>query len=166
MTTKEFNYAIHNLRDEAVFKRFYEEIYPQIFKISLSIFHNESICYDIAQDVFKNLFIYENLSYVKYPHTWLYTLCKNAGIKYLHNQDVELEENAPYTSFTELYDCGEVDYILRGLTIQERQIIELHYLVGFLLKEIAQMQNRTYAAVAKQHKRILKQLERKMSQKS
>ena len=163
MTTKEFNHALHHLSDREIFDKFYHYICPQIFKISLSIFHNESLCDDIAQDIFDNLFESKNLTYVKYPRTWLYTLCKNAGLKYIHNNEIELEEEAPYTSITEQYDCGEVEYILRDLTTQEREIIEGCYLIGYSLNEIAEKQNRHYFAVAKQHTRILKKLEEKLS---
>lgn len=165
MTTKEFNNALHNLRDEEVFKKFYDEICPQIFKISLSIFHNEDICRDIAQDVFKNILSCQNLSYIEYPRTWLFTLCKNIGLKYIHNNEVTLDDYASYTSFLENYDCGELNDILKELSAEERDIIEAHHLIGFSLKEIAQKQNRRYAAVAKQHKRILKKLEKKLSKK-
>lgn len=163
MTTKEFNHALHNLRDKEIFDKFYHEICPQIFKISLSIFHNESLCRDIAQDIFNSLLVSKNLTYVKYPRAWLYTICKNAGLKYIRNNEIELEEEAPYTSIAEQYNCGEVEFILRDLTVQEREIIELHYLVRYSLKEIAEKQKRQYFAVAKQHRRILKKLEEKLS---
>lgn len=163
MTTKEFNDALQNLHDREVFDKFYQEICPQLIKISLYIFKNESLSHDISQDVFRNLFLCKNLSYVRYPSTWLYTLCRNAGLKYLRKREVELLEDAPYTSFTEKYDGIKVEDILRGLTAQEREIIVLHHLVGFSLKEVAIKQNRRYFAVAKQHTRIIQKLKKKLS---
>lgn len=165
MTTAEFNYLLQNLRDKDCFEKFYCECYPLISKYSQYLFGSKNLDGDIAQDIFKYLFSHENVPYVKNYRAWLFALCRNNGNKYLSKGDVVLEENAPYTSFTETYDCGELDAILSLLKPDEREIVELKHLVGFSLKEIADIKARSYFAVLKQHDRIMKKLKIKLSKK-
>lgn len=166
MKTTEFNYLLQNLKYEDNFEKFYRECYPLIVKYSDYIFGGKNFGNDIAQDIFKYLFIHDKQPYVRRPRAWLFTLCKNAGLKYVDNNTVELNEAAPYTSFTERYDCGELESILDGLSSEEKDVIILKHIVGFSLKEIAILQNRTYASVLKQHNRVLLKLKKKMSKKN
>ncbi len=165
MKIGEFNDLLKNLKEKCVFDKFYSECFPLLIKYSNYIYSGKNLGYDIAQDIFHYLLTHENSTYVRSPRVWLFTLCKNFGLKYLTN-DVELNESASYTSFVEHYDLGELDYLLDGLSPAERELIELKHIAGFSLKEIAAIKNKTYASVLKQHYRILKKLEKKLSKNS
>lgn len=166
MTTAEFNYLLQNLRDKDCFDKFYHECYPLIKKYSLYLYGRKSFVEDIAQDIFDYLFSHESVPYVQSYRAWLFVLCKNNGNKYIDNNVVALEENAPYTSFTEIYDCGELNEILRILKPEDREIVELKDIIGFSLKEIAEIKGKSYFAVLQQHVRAKNKLKTKMSKKS
>ena len=165
MTTGKFNFLLQHIRDEDNFQKIYWECYPLIIKYANYLFGGKNLGRDIAQDIFKEMLSVKTMSYIKQPRAWLYTLCKNKGLKYL-SKDVLWEKDAPYVSFVEKYDEGNLEIILSVLNAEEREIIELKYISEFSLKEIAIIKNRSYAAVLKQHNRILKKLEKKVVQKN
>lgn len=165
MKTEEFNYILHDLKEENNFRTFYGECYPIIIKYSYYLFGNKKIAKDISQDIFHYLFSHESLPYVRSPRAWLFTLCKNFGYKYL-NKEVASDEIVSRQSIADDYSSAELSEILNLLNDEEREIIELHHISGFSLKEIAKLKNKTYAAVLKRHNRIIKELQKQTSKKS
>lgn len=165
MTTKEFNFLLQNIKVEDNFKKLYLECLPQIIKYSNYIFMGQKLGRDIAQDIFTYLLSCTSMPYVRHTRAWLYALCKSHGLKYVSNNTV-LEDDAPYVSIVDKYDNIDLEFLIKQLDAEEREIVELKYISGFSLKEIAIIKNRAYSAVLKQHFRILRKLEKKLSKKT
>ena len=120
---------------------------------------------DIAQEIFTYMLTHDNLPYVHNPNAWIFTLCKNIGLKYV-DKVVESNENTCNYTLTAEYDFGDLREVIDKLTVEEQEIISQKYLLGFTLKEIAVTLNKPYSAVLKQHYRILKKLQKMLSENS
>ena len=161
MTPAEFNCLIKGIKNEANFKRIYDEYYPFIIKYTRYLYHGKNIEKDVAQDIFTYILAHENMPYVENPNAWIRTLCKNVGLK-LINRDLPIQDSYDYRQETK---SDEFDDLLSMLSPKERNIIEQKYRYRFTLKEIAQETGRSYMAVLKEHNRSLKKLKKLLSKK-
>lgn len=162
MKAKEFNKLLKSIKLEQNFSKIYVEYYPLIVKYTNYVYRGRKIGKDVAQEIFSYLLTHDDLPYVKHPTAWIKTLCKNIGSKYI-NADVQLDENIVAATVNEQEPLKDLIEILPS---DEKEIIELKYIHGFTLKEIADIQSRSYSAVLKQHYRILKKLEKFLSKNS
>lgn len=162
MKAKEFNKLLKAINLEHNFNKIYVEYYLLIVKYTNYLYRGRKIGKDVAQEIFTYLLTHEDIPYIKYPTAWIKTLCKNIGSKHI-NADVPLDENTVATTVIEQEPLKEIIEILPS---NEKEIIELKYIHGFSLKEIAAIQSRSYSAVLKHHYRILKKLEKFLSKKS
>ncbi|MCH5152256.1 MAG: sigma-70 family RNA polymerase sigma factor [Clostridiales bacterium] len=162
MKAKEFNKLLKAINLEHNFNKIYVEYYPLIVRYTNYLYRGRKIGKDVAQEIFTYFLTHENLPYVNHPTAWIKTLCKNIGSKHI-NTDVQLDESIIATTVNEQVPLKEIIEILPS---DEKEIIELKYIHGFTLKEIAEIKKRSYTAVLKHHYRILKKLEKFLSKKS
>ncbi len=162
MTTKQFNEALRNIHNDDTFDLFFDEYYPQIIKISLSLYHDEQDAQDVAQEIFKYLLTHEAKTYVDNPRAWLFALCKYNGQK-LFKKEVKLSENANYGQV--IYENLSLETLnaLEMLDEEERNLITLIWFYGYSLEEISEIFHKSYYAVAKQHERAKKKLKNFLS---
>lgn len=160
MKAREFNKLLKEIKIEQNFKKIYVEYFPLIIEYTNYIYRGRNIGKDVAQEIFTYILTHDVLPYVKKPTAWIKALCRNIGSKYI-NTDVELIENLVATTVSE--QDSPLQELTKILPSDEKEIIELKYKYGFSLKEIAEIKNRSYSAVLKQHYRILKKLEKYLS---
>ena len=162
MKASEFNKLLKGIKLEQNFNKIYAEYYPLIVKYTQYVYRGKQIGKDVAQEIFSYLLTHEDIPYVKNPSAWIRALCRNIGSKYI-NTDLPLDENFVATATAEQ---GYLKDLIEILPSDEQEIIQLKYIYGFSLKEIAEIKNRSYGAVLKQHYRILRKLEKCLSKKS
>ncbi|MEG0395450.1 MAG: RNA polymerase sigma factor [Oscillospiraceae bacterium] len=110
---------------------------------------NQMTAEDITQNVFfkmtKSLALYHDKGQFK---SWLFSIAVNACNDYYrknHNFELVSEEEIEFAkiSATEIYEQielkGIIDEALRKLPVQQREVVVLHYLDGFSLKEISKL---------------------------
>lgn len=163
MNTIKFNKLLKNIKQQDCFQQIYQEFYPLVIKYSFYIFRRKALGQDIAQELFTYILTHENMPYVRNPNAWIFTLCKNIGMKYIDTHTI-YTETVSVGSLTQEYELGNLEGVLDKLSSDEKEIIEQKYLYGFTLKEIATMRNRPYSAVLKQHYRILNKLRKILSE--
>lgn len=163
MNTIKFNKLLKNIKQQDCFQQIYQEFYPLVIKYSFYIFRGKASGQDIAQELFTYILTHDDMPYVRNPNAWIFTLCKNIGLKHIDTHTV-YTETVSVGLLTQQYDLGDLKDVLDKLSQDEKDIVELKYLYGFTLKEIASMRNRPYSAVLKQHYRILKKLQNILSE--
>ena len=147
---KELHQIFSNLRvdKEKSFNELYEKYSKLIYAISFSILKNKENSEDIMQTVFTKIY---NLNSDKLPTSneasWLYTLTKNESINLIRKQKnkVNLDDIAdiPYDD-KELENIIERDAynkIIKKLSPQEKEIVNLHILCDMKFKDIAKLLN-------------------------
>ena len=146
----ELHQIFTNLRNnkEKSFNELYEKYNKLIYAIAFAILKNKENSEDIVQIVFTKIY---GLEAEKLPTSneasWLYTLTKNESINLIRKQKnkVSLDEIAdiPYDD-KELENIIEKDAynkIIKKLSPQEKEIVNLHILCDMKFKDIAKLLN-------------------------
>lgn len=162
MTVELFNELLKNIRQEECFEQLYTEFYPQLIKISMSLYGNINDAEDIAQEIFAYLISHEVKTYVENPNAWFYALCKYNGQK-LFNKEVPINENIDYSTPDNQFISLNMRTALSKLSKEEADIIILFWFCGYSLDEISKTLRKSYAAVAKQHERAKEKLKKFLS---
>lgn len=157
MTTRRFNKLLRNLHNAKAFREIYDEYYPQLIKISIYLYGNKEDARDVAQEIFQYLLTHETKSYVLNPKAWFFALCKYNGQK-LFKKELPLDEGIDCGIVFSEYISLEMQVALSKLQPEEARIVYLKWYCGFSLKEIADVMNKSYDAISKQHERIKKKL--------
>ncbi len=157
MKAKEFNDCLNDIRNVECFNKIYKEYYPLIIKFVVRHFNDVNLGKDIAHDIFTDL-LQRKIDYVKNPNAYIFTAAHNLAIKYKsENGNISLENNETYSVF-DAFDKTEINFAIQRLSGEEREIIELKWLFGYDLKEIAEMKGCSLFGIQKRHQRILKKL--------
>lgn len=153
-----------------------EQLYRKYYKVALV--YVISICGDIslAEDLVSEAFI---KAYISLPDDvpsfkyWLFKVCKNLWIDYIrkHKRIVD-NESLQYLSTDitpEAIHIKNERYkalwnALDSLSIQERELIILHYFSNFSLQEAAEILGKNYAAVRKKMSRLRETLKQRMEE--
>lgn len=162
MTVELFNDLLKNIRQKEAFEQIYTEYYPQLIKISMSLYGNINDAEDIAQEIFAYMLSHEVKTYVENPNAWFYALCKYNGQK-LFNKEVPINENIDYSTPDNQLISLQMQTVLSKLSKEEADIIILFWFCGYSLDEIAKTLRKSYAAVAKQHERAKEKLKKFLS---
>lgn len=162
MTVELFNELLKNIRQKECFEQIYTEYYPQLIKISMSLYGNINDAEDIAQEIFAYLISHEVKTYVENPNALFYALCKYNGQK-LFNKEVPINENIDYSTPDNQFISFNMRTALSKLSKEEADIIILFWFCGYSLDEIAKTLRKSYAAVAKQHERAKEKLKKFLS---
>lgn len=156
MKSKEFNELIKNIHNKSCFEKLYKEYYPIIVKFIVRHFNDVNLAKDIAHDIFTD-FLKREIDYIENPNAYIFTAANNLALKYKKRSQKFVEITEIHSIF-EAYDKTEINFAIQKLDIEERDIIELKWLFGYSLKEIAKMKGYSLFALQKRHQRILKKL--------
>lgn len=144
----ELHQIFTNLRNnkEKSFNELYEKYNKLIYAIAFAILKNKENSEDIVQIVFTKIY---GLEVEKLPTSneasWLYTLTKNEALNYIRKQknEVNLEEieNIPYddNEIQEIIDRDAYNRIIKKLSPQEKEIVNLKILGDMKFKDIAKL---------------------------
>ena len=144
----ELHQIFTNLRNnkEKSFNELYEKYNKLIYAIAFAILKNKENSEDIVQIVFTKIY---GLEAEKLPTSneasWLYTLTKNEALNYIRKQknEVNLEEieNIPYddNEIQEIIDRDAYNRIIKKLSPQEKEIVNLKILGDMKFKDIAKL---------------------------
>lgn len=162
MTVELFNDLLKNIRQKEAFEQIYTEYYPQLIKISMSLYGNINDAEDIAQEIFAYLLSHEVKTYVENPNAWFYALCKYNGQK-LFKKEMPLNDEIDFPAPDSQFMSLNMRTALSKLSKEEADIIILFWFCGYSLDEIAKTLRKSYAAVAKQHERAKEKLKTLLS---
>ncbi len=160
MKAKEFNDCLNDIRNIECFNKIYKEYYPIIIKFVVRHFNDVNLGKDIAHDIFTDL-LQRKIDYVKNPNAYIFTAAHNLAIKYKKgNERISLEDSEKAHSVFDAFDKTEINFAIQQLNDEEKEIIELKWLFGYELKEIAEMKGCSLFGIQKRHQRILKKLQK------
>lgn len=172
MDTKEFNRLIKSLEID---KNLLDDIYlfyqPKIFLHIKIMFgkYGDEFARDVTQDFF--FYLYKNrknLPNIKYPVSWIFTVCDNIARKKLdkgyHNVEFnDANENIVYLDNEELFiesyiKTENIRFAIQQLSLIEQKILFEKIWLGYTLKEVAVRTDQNYEAIKKKYRRSLKKL--------
>lgn len=117
---------------------------------------------EIAHDIFtKKIFENENLGYIRKPVPWLNKIADNyVNTKFKKDKRIlPLIEDFPYDDYIDHTGNKDlVNQLLKELNKTERQILVLHYDMGYKHKDIAELTGLTYVNVRTISARAIKKL--------
>ena len=150
---------------EAIYREHYKSIYNYIYARILQ----REAAEDLAADVFVAAAV--NLDRIVLGKSgiapWLFKVARNMALNYCLCASTRLEESCgtlPEQVAHEMKawddslrepDSPRVERILRALSDEERDFLELRYAMGFSNEEIAQRENISTAAVSQRYHRLL-----------
>ncbi|MCL2848318.1 MAG: RNA polymerase sigma factor [Firmicutes bacterium] len=157
MKAKEFNECLNKIRNGDKSKL--EVIYDNYFKLMLFCAFNIVKNREDAEEIVANFFVYiledvQAISYIEKPTPWVCRIIKNKAIDFVR-KDVRKVALTNYYEFSQdllTYD-SQTDLIitlleaLEKLNEIEKEIFELHYLVGYKYSEIAEMLSRPVGTI-------------------
>ena len=159
MNAKEFNDCLNDIHNKECFNKIYEEYYPIIIKFIVRHFNDVDLGKDIAHDIFTDM-LQRKIDYVKNPNAYIFTAAHNLAVKYKKKDErLSIEDCESIYSIFDAFDKAEINFAINKLNNEEKDIIELKWLFGYDLKEIAQMKGYSLFGLQKRHQRILKKLQ-------
>ena len=161
--------------EHATFDEIYDAHYLEIKKFIYTIARrDESITEDIFQNTWENAFRYfHTLKDVASARAWLYTIARNETKRWFSQRTNKMftevsstdAEDAPETAdeieseFPEaLANKDVLTKALNALSVEEQQLILLHYYFDMSLKDIAAMYNMNYNSLKSITRRALTRL--------
>jgi RNA polymerase sigma-70 factor, ECF subfamily len=162
--------------DQMAFASLYEQYLPLVYRfLRRRLDGADEIVEDLAEDVFVK--VYEKLDrYVErgLPFTaWLYRIAHNHLVDYLRSlprmsatslDDVgDVAERSASAAFSRVIDRQSLEPAMARLTPEQRQAIELRFIVGMSVAETAEKMGRSDEAVKKLQARALANLRRHLA---
>lgn len=153
-------------KDTGALEQLYEKYKNDVFRYALMITKDQTLADDILQDVF--LKIFNNASKCqtnKNVKSWIIQIARNTALDAIrHNSYAESIGDDVYDIKSDKNDFADVEFMemLRGLNANEQEIVVLHIAYGLKHREIAQILNKTPAAVRQQYKRTIQSLRTNM----
>lgn len=141
------------------------ELEDVLFHISYGILQNEADCEDAVQEAILKAYAgKEKLNKPQYFKTWLVRIVLNECYSFLRKRRRELPLNEALTETTKMADIYiKEEYLelyesLKQLTEKDRICVQLRYLEGYSVKEIAQIFRIPEGTVKSRLNRARKQL--------
>lgn len=169
MKAKEFNKCIRKLKtDRKIFNFFYKYYFPKIVVHINSKFIGLDIGEDIAQEFFLDLLKKEDIPYIEYPNSWIYTIAEDMAKNRLKKEKIRTEIEQKYVAATEnkkakndyefYWEQAELRDKLDQLDNETRKIIIMNVFEGYKFHEIAAIMNLKPDAVRQRFSRGIKKL--------
>jgi RNA polymerase sigma-70 factor, ECF subfamily len=152
--------------DDAAFARIYERYAPAIYRYIYRRVEDEELAKDLQADVFTRMF--EGLP--RYTDrgwpisAWLYRIAHDRSVDSIRarsrRRQISLEDwggtcEGPEQSVGQQLDYEELHRSLYSLTAEQRQVIQMRFLAGLSIQEVAQQLGRSEGAIkALQHRGI------------
>ena len=152
------------------FNTYYDDYYSLVYSIAYSITRNKEMSEDILQDVYVKLYIH--LKYAKDIHMvkeWLCRTTKNQALDYLKKWSRyrfygDTEQIIARDMIADIHNKFFTKNILSDLEQHNKSwymIVEMHYILGMKISEIANELNCTEDSVKSTLKRAMKYLSNK-----
>ena len=148
----------------------YHEVSSSVYSFSLSILKNVHDAEDVLQDCF--IRIYQSADQYHStgkPMAWIMTIAKNHCYKLLRQRqkttDLSLEDWKDDPSLVTYIQSDNkllLNYCMKLLSDQERQIVVLHAVSGFKHREIASMLGLALPTVLSKYNRAIKKLKNQL----
>ena len=134
-------------RDEAAFREIVNRWEPRLFYYLRRIVGNENDVWDILQETW--LAVFQNIRKLQDPlkfPTWLYQISHNKAVSLLRKEkrytQMTVEQTANYCENNNTISAvneqaGLVHKALEKLTLAHREVLTLHFLEGFSIREMA-----------------------------
>lgn len=145
------------------FDRIVNKYSEAMFRCAYTYCNNKQDAEDIIQEVFyKYLLKRPRFEDVSHEKAWLLRVTINTSKNYVHSfwhRNVEcIQEDIPYMKSEE----KEIWDLVRNLPEKYRIVVELHYLEGYSIKEIAEILNKNNSTVGTWFERAKKMLKEYM----
>lgn len=166
MDEKKFNWLLKSIGISSdAFSALYTYYFPKIVNHIRLTFGKRGLGEDVAHDFFMKFLEQAPDFYVERPTSWVLTLCDNMARTILkrENRYTELAEDMMdfgYSGDTVFEQAlfGEYAGMIKELDDLTRKIVIMHCYEGYSLKEIADVENLSYASVRQRCSRALKKL--------
>ncbi len=152
---------IHN--DPDALKALYSYYYSRII-LHLQKQFNHYIAEEAAQQFFLQLMTNnKEYPYIQYPTSWVYTCCNNIAKRLISKDSrnfplIDTMPDKEMISIEEIF--GDLYYLVSQQDSIAQEILKLHFIEGYNLKEIANMLNISYANIRQKYSRTLKKMKK------
>ncbi len=142
-----------------------EEQYDCIYRYCYYRLRHTQLAEDITQETFLRYFESRGVENTGRPLAFLYTIARNLCIdEYRKRKLLELPEHLPGEDMeNELVDAVMLRQALHELTEQERELVLLRYVNEVPVADLAKIYGISRFALYRETKKILKKLERRIS---
>lgn len=151
--------------DKSALARFYGDTYNPIYSYILSFLKNSYDTEDVLHDLYVS--VYVNARSYKpggKPMAWVFAIARNMSLKKLSErkrnadfEDDDWEKLLPPDSLSLEESCA-VKACLTQLSREEREIVVMHTVAGFMHKEIAAIMSLPLGTVLSKYNRAIKKL--------
>lgn len=142
-----------------------EEQYDCIYRYCYYRLRHTQLAEDITQETFLRYFESRGVENTGRPLAFLYTIARNLCIdEYRKRKLLELPENLPGEDMENaLVDAVMLSQALHELTEQERELVLLRYVNEVPVADLAKIYGLSRFALYRETKKVLKKLERRIS---
>ncbi len=142
-----------------------EEQYDRIYRYCYYRLRHVQLAEDITQEAFLRYFEHEYAEKAGRPLAYLYTIARNLCVDEYRRKRMEmLPENDPGLGMEDgMEDSVLLRQALAELTAQEREMVLLRYVNEVPIADMAEFYQISRFALYRQLKRVLKKLERRIS---
>ncbi len=139
--------------DKSALARFYGDTYNPIYSYVLSFLKNSYDTEDVLHDLYVSVYVNAR-SYKRggKPMAWVFAIARNMSLKKLS----ERKRNADFED--EDWEGCAVRACLTQLSREEREIVVMHAVAGFMHKEIAAIMSLPLGTVLSKYNRAIKKL--------
>ncbi len=151
--------------DKSALARFYGDTYNPIYSYILSFLKNSYDTEDVLHDLYVS--VYVNARSYKpggKPMVWVFAIARNMSLKRLSErkrnadfEDEDWEKLLPPDALSLEESCA-VKACLTQLSRDEREIVVMHTVAGFMHKEIAAIMSLPLGTVLSKYNRAIKKL--------
>lgn len=151
--------------DKSALARLYADTYTPVYSYILSFLKNTYDTEDVLHDLYVSVFV--NAKSYKpggKPLAWIFAIARNMSLKKLserkRNADFEDEdwEKLLVEDEMSLEESSAVRMCLTRLSSDEREIVIMHGVAGFMHKEIAKIMSLPLGTVLSKYNRAIKKL--------
>lgn len=151
--------------DKSALARFYWDTYNPIYSYVLSFLKNSYDTEDVLHDLYVSVYVNAR-SYKRggKPMAWVFAIARNMSLKKLSErkrnadfEDDDWEKLLPQDTLSLEEGCA-VRACLTQLSREEREIVVMHAVAGFMHKEIAAIMSLPLGTVLSKYNRAIKKL--------
>lgn len=151
-------------KDKQVLADIYDITYGAMYAFILSIVKEKETAKDITHDTYLAIYKYSNQYEAKgHPMAWMYAIAKNQARMHLRKatREVVVEEDIEIASNDScVVSSITVEYLLKNLDEEEREIVIMRSLSDLAFKDIAKTLDMHLSTVLSKYHRAMKKLKK------
>ena len=151
--------------DKQILADIYDLTYGAIYAFIVSIVKDREVAKDITHDTYLTIYKNSNQYIAKgHPLAWMYAIAKNTAKMHLRKiREVTVEEDIEIVSpQVDIVSNVTVEYMLRNLDEEEREIVVMRSLSDLPFKDIAQALDMRLSTVLSKYHRAIKKLKKEV----